>query len=134
MDGKTNARSDSKVDQRESLCRYFEDALGNATQWHDPASCDTGSEGKRAKGVEPSTFTLAKIPASSGKQFENIGATSESPGRRRISAVCPLTGLFADQSLDELVGLRMSLSQNTKLALLDVIRDVLCGRWKVGTE
>ena len=26
---------------------------------HDPASCDTGSLLKRAKGVEPSTFTLA---------------------------------------------------------------------------
>ena len=59
VDGKTNDRSDSKVDQRESLCRYFEDVPGNATKWHDPASCDTGSEGKRAKGVEPSTFTLA---------------------------------------------------------------------------
>lgn len=24
-----------------------------AIKWHDPASCDTGSEPKRAKGVEP---------------------------------------------------------------------------------
>ncbi|MBC7819999.1 MAG: tyrosine-type recombinase/integrase [Planctomycetaceae bacterium] len=31
----------------------------NVTERHDPASCDTGSFGKRVKGVEPSTFTLA---------------------------------------------------------------------------
>jgi hypothetical protein len=29
------------------------------TKRHDPASCDTGSFEKRAKGFEPSTFTLA---------------------------------------------------------------------------
>jgi len=35
------------------------DFLRDVTQGHDPASCDTGSLEKRAKGVEPSTFTLA---------------------------------------------------------------------------
>ena len=32
---------------------------GFGTKRHDPASCDTGSFKKRAKGFEPSTFTLA---------------------------------------------------------------------------
>ena len=36
-----------------------QDVSGIGTKRHDPASCDTGSEEKRAKGVEPSTFTLA---------------------------------------------------------------------------
>ena len=31
----------------------------DGTKRHDPASCDTGSDRKRVKGVEPSTFTLA---------------------------------------------------------------------------
>ena len=44
------------IDPAVEKCEYQADIV---TKWHDPASGDTGSEPKRAKGVEPSTFTLA---------------------------------------------------------------------------
>jgi hypothetical protein len=59
---------------------------GFGTNGHGPASCDAGPCRKRAKGIEPSTFTLATLSDRPANPFVNQGFTSPTDEPRSISA------------------------------------------------
>jgi hypothetical protein len=89
----------------------------------NPASIDVGFLEKRAKGVEPSTFTLATLSTLTAKALLDAEVTSDTPSLRTISAQNPRPStLSADPLLDELVRIWPTLSEALKLAVMGVVR------------
>ncbi len=55
----TEVTVDREVMAAAAEAKRFSDSPAFGTNRYGPASCDAGPCGKRAKGIEPSTFTLA---------------------------------------------------------------------------
>jgi hypothetical protein len=93
-----------------------------ATKQNDPASSDTGSFSKRAKGVEPSTFTLATFANAAPNNILNQPLTiSDTAGCTTNAQWLRLTELN-DPALHELIRKWPGLPLPLKKALMAAVR------------